>query len=78
MIFETGRNVPPIPRRHLVLIAAAAAAVCGENTYITGIVPAESKWNGGTWASRPALKPQRSELGGFSTRQLPRQGVFAR
>ncbi len=33
-------NTPPIERRHLVLIAAAVGAVCGENARILGIAPA--------------------------------------
>ncbi|HVX66790.1 MAG TPA: hypothetical protein VHA11_09325 [Bryobacteraceae bacterium] len=45
----------PIEERHRVLIAAAVAAVCGENARILGIAPARSTRNAWTVAGRVTI-----------------------
>jgi hypothetical protein len=78
-VLAKDRTAPPVPRHHLVAIAAAAAAVCGEDARIAGIVRLDSKPSAWMQASRPgAPKPRGVERQGVPMRQFTKQGALAR
>ncbi|MGE5486333.1 MAG: hypothetical protein ACM3ZB_00760 [bacterium] len=62
-----------IPSHHLALIAAAVAAVCGENASIAGIEPAQNAWarTGRLAIHTSHARPGREGVGRLPAKQHP-------